>query len=179
MTENKESSMASLIENLITILEQESELYERLIKESMDKTPVIVSNDLQRLSEANDREQRVVDEITSISHKRNQALGEIATVLGKDADTITVSEVIELMAKQPEFQHPLIDVRDKMLKQADLLRQVNVHNQNLLKESLEMTEYSINLMQSMNQAPETANYNKGSYSGATLGGAYSSFDAKQ
>lgn len=171
--------MASLIENLITILEQESELYERLIKESMDKTPVIVSNDLQRLSEANDREQRVVDEITSISHKRNQALGEIATVLGKDADTITVSEVIELMAKQPEFQHPLIAVRDKMLKQADLLKQVNVHNQNLLKESLEMTEYSINLMQSMNQAPETANYNKGSYSGATLGGAYSSFDAKQ
>lgn len=171
--------MASLIENLITILEQESELYERLIKESMDKTPVIVSNDLQRLSEANDREQRVVDEITSISHKRNQALGEIATVLGKDADTITVSEVIELMAKQPEFQHPLIAVRDKMLKQADLLRQVNVHNQNLLKESLEMTEYSINLMQSMNQAPETANYNKGSYSGVTLGGAYSSFDAKQ
>lgn len=171
--------MASLIENLITILEQESELYERLIKESMDKTPVIVSNDLQRLSEANDREQRIVDEITSISHKRNQALGEIATVLGKDADTITVSEVIELMAKQPEFQHPLIAVRDKMLKQADLLKQVNVHNQNLLKESLEMTEYSINLMQSMNQAPETANYNKGSYSGATLGGAYSSFDAKQ
>ena len=171
--------MASLIENLITILEQESELYERLIKESMDKTPVIVSNDLQRLSEANDREQRIVDEITSISHKRNQALGEIATVLGKDADTITVSEVIELMAKQPEFQHPLIAVRDIMLKQADLLRQVNVHNQNLLKESLEMTEYSINLMQSMNQAPETANYNKGSYSGATLGGAYSSFDAKQ
>ena len=171
--------MASLIENLITILEQESELYERLIKESMDKTPVIVSNDLQRLSEANDREQRIVDEITSISHKRNQALGEIATVLGKDADSITVSEVIELMAKQPEFQHPLIAVRDKMLKQADLLRQVNVHNQNLLKESLEMTEYSINLMQSMNQAPETANYNKGSYSGATLGGAYSSFDAKQ
>ena len=179
MTENKESSMASLIENLITILEQESELYERLIKESMDKTPVIVSNDLQRLSEANDREQRIVDEITSISHKRNQTLVEIATVLGKDADTITVSEVIELMAKQPEFQHPLIAVRDKMLKQADLLRQVNVHNQNLLKESLEMTEYSINLMQSMNQAPETANYNKGSYSGATLGGAYSSFDAKQ
>ena len=171
--------MASLIENLITILEQESELYEQLIKESMDKTPVIVSNDLQRLSEANDREQRIVDEITSISHKRNQALGEIATVLGKDADTITVSEVIELMAKQPEFQHPLIAVRDKMLKQADLLRQVNVHNQNLLKESFEITEYSINLMQSMNQAPETANYNKGSYSGATLGGAYSSFDAKQ
>ena len=171
--------MASLIENLIMTLEQESELYERLTKESMDKTPVIVSNDLQRLSEANEREQKIVDDITSVSHKRNQALQEIATVLGKDANTITVSEVIQLMAKQPEFQHPLISVRDKLLKQAEILKQVNIHNQSLLKESLEMTEYSINLIQSLNQAPETANYNKGNYSGVTLGGSYSSFDTKQ
>lgn len=171
--------MASLIENLIMTLEQESELYELLTKESMDKTAVIVSNDLERLSQANEREQRIVDDITAISHKRNLALQEIATVLGKDASTITVSEVIQLMEKQPEFQHPLITVRDRLLKRAELLKQTNLHNQGLLKESLEMTEYSINLVQSMNQAPETANYNRGNYSGATLGGGYSSFDAKQ
>lgn len=171
--------MASLIENLIMTLEQESELYELLTKESMDKTAVIVSNDLERLSQANEREQRIVDDITAISHKRNLALQEIATVLGKDASTITVSEVIQLMEKQPEFQHPLITVRDRLLKQAELLKQTNLHNQGLLKESLEMTEYSINLVQSMNQAPETANYNRGNYSGAKLGGSYSSFDAKQ
>ena len=156
--------MASLIENLIMTLEQESELYELLTKESMDKTAVIVSNDLERLSQANEREQRIVDDITAISHKRNLALQEIATVLGKDASTITVSEVIQLMEKQPEFQHPLITVRDRLLKQAELLKQTNLHNQGLLKESLEMTEYSINLVQSMNQAPETANYNRGNYS---------------
>ena len=171
--------MASLIENLIMTLEQESELYDLLTKESMDKTAVILSNDLNRLSEANEREQRIVDDITAVSHKRNQALQEIATVLGKDANTITVSEVIQLMAKQPEFQHPLIVIREKLLRQTEVLKQVNIHNQSLLKESLEMTEYSINLIQSMNQAPETANYNKGNYSGATLGGNYSSFDAKQ
>ncbi|MBO5468235.1 MAG: flagellar protein FlgN [Lachnospiraceae bacterium] len=171
--------MASLIENLIMTLEQESELYELLTKESMDKTAVIVANDLERLSQANEREQRIVDDITSVSHKRNLALQEIATVLGKDANTITVSEVIQLMEKQPEFQHPLITVRDRLLKQAELLKQTNLHNQSLLKESLEMTEYSINLVQSMNQAPETANYNRGNYSGTTLGGSYSSFDAKQ
>ena len=171
--------MASLIENLIMTLEQESELYELLTKESMDKTAVIVSNDLERLSQANEREQRIVNDITAISHKRNLALQEIATVLGKDASTITVSEVIQLMEKQPEFQHPLITVRDRLLKQAELLKQTNLHNQGLLKESLEMTEYSINLVQSMNQAPETANYNRGNYSGAKLGGSYSSFDAKQ
>jgi len=171
--------MASLIENLITTLEEESSLYEALTKESMAKTPVIVSNELKRLQEANAREQAIVDRITAVSHRRDQALSEIATVLGKDARTITVSEVITLMEKQPEFQHPLIIVRDKMLKQVEELKRVSEHNRDLLQQSLEMTEYSINLIQSMNQAPETANYNKGSYSGTTLGGSHSSFDAKQ
>ncbi len=171
--------MASLIETLIEALEEESVLYDKLTKESMAKTPVIVANDLEKLAKANADEQKIVDEITAVSHKRNQALTEIATVMGKDAKTITVSEVIKMMEKQPEFQHPLIVVRDKMLKQVAILKQVNLHNQDLLKESLEMTEYSINLIQSMNQAPETANYSKGNYSGATLGANYSSFDAKQ
>lgn len=171
--------MASLIENLITILEEESDLYDALTTESMNKTPVIVANDLERLQEANAKEQQIVDDITAISHKRNQILTEIATVLSKDAKTITVSEIIHLMEKQPEFQHPLIIIRDKMVKQVETLRQVSLHNQELLKESLEMTEYTINLIQGMNQAPETANYNKDTYNGSTLGGNRSSFDAKQ
>ena len=171
--------MASLIENLITTLEEESGLYEELTKESVAKTPVIVANDLAKLQETNAREQMLVDKITAVSHKRDQALSEIATVLSKDAKTITVSEVITLMEKQPEFQHPLIVVRDRMLKQVEELRRVSVHNRDLLEQCLEMTEYSINLIQSVNQAPETANYNKSSYSGVTLGENNSSFDAKQ
>jgi predicted transcriptional regulator len=106
--------MASLIENLITTLEEENHLYESLTKESMAKTPMIVANDLAKLQEANTKEQAIVDQITAVSHRRDQALTEIATVLGKDAKTITVSEVIVLMEKQPEFQHPLIIVRDKV-----------------------------------------------------------------
>lgn len=171
--------MASLIETLISTLEEEKGLYEILIKESMGKTPAIVSNNLEKLSEANAREQKIVDEITTVSHRRNQALTEIATVLGKDAKTITVSEVIKMMEKQPEFQHPLIDLKDKMLKQVAELKQVSLHNQELLKEALDMTEYSINLIQSMSQAPETANYSGGEYSGSTLGSNRPSFDTKQ
>lgn len=171
--------MASLIENLIETMETECSLYEQLTKEALAKTPVIVANDLARLSESNLREQALVDQITSVSHKRDQELTEIATVLGKDAKTITVSEIIKLMEKQPEFQHPLIAIRDKLLKQSEQLREVSAHNQELLKEAVEMTEYSINLIQSLNQAPETANYSGTGYSGSTLGSSYSAFDAKQ
>ncbi len=171
--------MASLIENLIETLEEECLLYEKLTEVSLAKTPVIVANDLERLTEANAKEQAVVDQITNVSHKRDQMLTEIATVLGKDAKTITVSQIIKLMEKQPEFQHPLIAIRDRLLKQVERLNQISLHNQELLKESIEMTEYSINLIQSFNQAPETANYSGAGYSGATLGMSQSAFDTKQ
>lgn len=171
--------MASLIENLIEILEEECLLYEKLTEVSLAKTPVIVANDLEKLTEANAKEQAVVDQITNVSHKRDQMLTEIATVLGKDAKTITVSQIIKLMEKQPEFQHPLIAIRDRLLKQVERLNQISLHNQELLKESIEMTEYSINLIQSFNQAPETANYSGAGYSGATLGMSQSAFDTKQ
>ncbi len=171
--------MASLIENLIETLEEECLLYEKLTEVSLAKTPVIVANDLEKLTEANAKEQAVVDQITNVSHKRDQMLTEIATVLGKDAKTITVSQIIKLMEKQPEFQHPLIAIRDRLLKQVERLNQISLHNQELLKESIEMTEYSINLIQSFNQAPETANYSGAGYSGATLGMSQSAFDTKQ
>lgn len=171
--------MASLIENLIETLEEECSLYEELTAVSLEKTPVIVANDLAKLSQMNAKEQALVDQITSVSHKRDQELADIATVLGKDAKTITVSEIIGLIKKQPEFQHPLIAIRDKLKKQVEQLHLVSVHNQELLKEAIEMTEYSINLVQSLNQAPETANYSGANYSGSTLGASYSSFDTKQ
>lgn len=171
--------MASIIENLIEALQEESGLYESLTQVSMEKTPVIVANDLERLQETNAKEQHLVDEITAISHRRNKALNEIATVLGKDARTITVSEVIKLMEKQPEFQHPLIVIKDKMVQQVEELKRISIHNQDLLSQSLDMTEYSIHLIQSLNQAPETANYNKSTYSGQSLGSNRSAFDAKQ
>ena len=171
--------MASLIENLIETLEEECLLYEKLTEVSLAKTPVIVANDLEKLTEANAKEQAVVDQITNVSHKRDQMLTEIATVLGKDAKTITVSQNIKLMEKQPEFQHPLIAIIDRLLKQVERLNQISLHNQELLKESIEMTEYSINLIQSFNQAPETANYSGAGYSGATLGMSQSAFDTKQ
>ena len=48
--------MASIIENLITELNDEYALYEQLLQVSMEKTGAIVSNNLDRLSETTEKE---------------------------------------------------------------------------------------------------------------------------
>ena len=49
--------MASLMENLIDVLEKQSSEYEVLLGLSQQQTPIIVSGDLAHLQEITDKEQ--------------------------------------------------------------------------------------------------------------------------
>ena len=59
--------MASIIENLITELNDEYALYEQLLQVSMEKTGAIVSNNLDRLSETTEKEQRLADDLLRLT----------------------------------------------------------------------------------------------------------------
>ena len=144
--------MASIIENLITELNDEYALYEQLLQVSMEKTGAIVSNNLDRLSETTEKEQRLADALASVEHRRRETMTNVANILGKRPDDVKVMDVVTFLEGQPE---------------------VNGHNQNLIQDALEMIEYNINLMQNLNRAPETAEYSKEMFKGnaAYAGGA--------
>ena len=57
---------------------------------------------------------------------------------------------------------------------------INDHNRELIKHSLEMVEFDLNLMKAMRQAPETNNYGRTAINdGSILGSTRGSLDAKQ
>ena len=62
--------MASLMENLIVILDGTYEAYEQLLALSLKKTPVIVSENLEELARITDEEQLVVSRINIRSETR-------------------------------------------------------------------------------------------------------------
>lgn len=61
--------MASLIEELITTLRKEKELYESLIPVSEQKTKALIQEDLKALQEVTDREQVIIDQAYAIGKK--------------------------------------------------------------------------------------------------------------
>ena len=75
--------MASLIENLITELNEEYAVYEKLLEVSMEKTSAIVSNNLDRLKETTDKEQYLVDVVTGMENVRHGTMRDIASVINK------------------------------------------------------------------------------------------------
>lgn len=158
--------MASLIENLITELNEEYAVYEKLLEVSMEKTSSIVANDLDRLRDTTEKEQLMVDTITGLEHARRETMDNIATVLNIKRGDIKISDIVTFLEGQPEFHDPLLRINEKLAKIARKLRDINAHNQNLIQESLSMIEYNINLLQNLNRAPETAEYTKDMFKGA-------------
>ena len=62
--------MASVIERLNEVLDQESELYEELLKVSRSKTPVIVQENLEELTRITGEEQALVDRLANLDISR-------------------------------------------------------------------------------------------------------------
>ncbi len=172
--------MASLMENLIEVLDLESQEYENLLGLSMKKTPVIVAGALEELAKITDEEQIVVGRINRLEQKRQEVFTDIANVMNKDVKTLLLTDLIEMLATRPEEQQKLAKVHDRLRTAVYEVKRVNGQNKVLIENALEMVEFDMNMLQSIYMTPETANYNKGAYNtGTHIGADGSGFDAKQ
>lgn len=169
--------MASLIEILIHTLEQENTEYEALLQLSMEKTGIIVKGSPEELSDVVYREQRVVDRITRLEKVRTDTTADIGVVLNKDPKSLTLPILAGLLAGQKKEAEALRDIHDRLSKTMARMVQVNDSNKTLLEETVEMIQFEMNLVQSMKQAPATANYSGNEY--AENAQDYRQFDAKQ
>ena len=172
--------MASLMENLISILDKESTEYEKLLQLTISKTPVIVSENLDELARITDDEQLELSVIQNLDKKRDEAIRDIADVLNKDVETLTLRKLIRIMAGRPSEQRALSESYDKLIATAKQVEMVNARNAELIQSALDMVHFNMNMVQSAKAAPESANYNRGAISaGASLGVDRKSFDARQ
>ena len=170
--------MASLVEELVNVLAEEESIYKKLTEYGEKKRQIIIDADIPELEKLTDLEQQASDELLTKSNKQIALLGDIATVLGKTDEKMTVTRLIGYLDKQPDIQSKLTETRDSLLDTADQMQKINDLNSQLLAQAIEMTEFDITLFKSMRQAPETANYDKSAYNTGTILGS-SGFDAKQ
>lgn len=172
--------MASLMENLISILEEECAAYQELLELSIQKTPTIVQGDLEGLQRITDEEQVFVGRINGLDHKRQEVTKDIANVLNKDVTKLKLADIVDLLAARPAEQQLLAKAHDNLKDVVGRMARINEQNRELIRSSLEMVEFDLQLIHSMKSAPQTANYTRAAFNqGATIGTGKSGFDAKQ
>ena len=170
--------MASLIDELIDVLEKEEKEYQDLILLSREKTPVIVKGDLEKLQRITEAEQIVIGKVNKLEKKRTEVVKDMALVLGKDEATLKVSDIIEILEKQPAEQQRLVEIYDKLKDTLGKITTVNDMNKGLINESLDFISYNLNLLKSAYQEPEMGNYTKKAYNTTPVLGT-GVFDTKQ
>lgn len=170
--------MASLMEELLDVLGEEEKQYQTLIELSDVKRQAVIKADIDKLGEVTVQEQDAASALLNLSNKRTRVLADMATVLGRNPEEMTINKMVGYLENQPEEQKRLMERRDSLLEAGTRMRILNRQNEELLKQALEMVEFDLTLLRSMRQAPETANYDKNAYNtGELLGG--SAFDARQ
>ncbi len=170
--------MASLVEELLNVLKDETVGYEKLYDLSLEKRDSIIHRDLPKLESVAGQESLLSSDLKNLEKKRIRVLKDMSVVLGKDDQTLTVTEIILALEKQPKEQEALTEARDRLIKAATNMQFMNQQNAVLLEQAIEMVEFDLTLFKSMRQAPETANYGRDAYNTGDIlprGG----FDAKQ
>ena len=155
--------MASLMEDFISTLEEENKGYAELAELSRSKTQTIVNADLEQLQAITDEEQKVMGRLMNLEKKRLAVRREMAKVLQQPEETLTLLKMAEMFEKKPEERQRLLDLRERLRLTLIEVAKVNKENETLLKQSMEMVEFDMNLIKSMRQSPTTANYTKNAY----------------
>ncbi len=168
--------MASLVEELVNVLEAEKQIYTTLVGYEERKKDVLIAADVAALEEITTKEQLAGDDLIAYSNKQIQILKDIATVLGRTDGKMTVTRLISLLDTQPKVQEQLTEARDSLLTAANQMKTLSDQNAILIRQAIELNEFDMTLFKSLRQAPETANYDKSAYNtGSLLGGG--GFDA--
>ena len=169
--------MASLVEELVTVLEEEEKIYQTLISYGEKKTDILIRAECYRnWKKLTCLEQLASDDLVTHSNQQVQLLKDIANVLGRTEEKMTVTRLITLLESQPDVQKKLTEARDRLLAAADRMNHLNDQNVALIKQAIELNEFDLTLFKSLRQAPETANYDKTACNTGSLLGS-SGFDA--
>ena len=171
--------MASLMEELITALTKERDIYQKLVPISERKTTVLVKGDLKELQKVTEEEQNLLDEVYAVDKKREKIIANMGVVLNKDPKELDLTTLAKLMAKQPQEKQRLSELHDSLRQVMKRLVTANQRNKELIEDSLEMIEFNMNYIQSTRMSPGSNNYNRNASNSYGVDLGPGAFDAKQ
>ncbi len=149
--------MASLINDLIHVVKEETGCYKTLLDMASNKKDVIIKGDLPSLQQISEDEQVVAGQILRLEKKREATIKDISLVTGEKTTDLILTRIIELLSGNDE-QEELIEAKEDLQKVVLLLKESNKTNETLLKHSLEFYDFMMNALISSRDTEIMNNY---------------------
>lgn len=134
------------IKTLIDTLERMNELHETMLELSERKKQAIIDNEVEEMTRIINKESKFIKQIEELDAVRQQAVYAFLKEKGiKSNLNLTITELLRLVFHPAEKQS-LSEVQHKLADTVHRLKQVNELNQELIRQSLSMVNFSLDLM---------------------------------
>ncbi|OON99219.1 MAG: hypothetical protein ATN35_00225 [Epulopiscium sp. Nele67-Bin004] len=155
--------MAGVVNELIEVLSNQKECYEGLYTLSTYKAKAIVEKDIDFLKEVIEREEQFVGRVSLLERKRDSLFKDIAMLTGLDYKHLTVTKLVDKMGHQLDVSKELISLRESLIIEIEKVRKHNEHVKELIEQSLEFVEFTLNAIQTTRLSGIEVNYSRAGY----------------
>jgi flagellar biosynthesis/type III secretory pathway chaperone len=129
-----------LKEELLNILKEEKELYQKLFEIAEAKNEALVNNDTDKLVETVENDREVISEIEAKDQERNDKIQEIKAEFEIELEKDSYSNLIKKLPG--EWGEALNSIREELIELTDEFHNLNEQNQLLLTQALELNQLS-------------------------------------
>lgn len=137
-----------MVTKLIEILQAEYQIYQELYQLSEEKQEIIIDNRVEDLLDIIEEEQEEVQKIDQLEGKRIDILEKIAAKNSLQEGELSFDKLMGLIS-EPE-KSKLQEIRSDILELLEELQEIHDINANLIRESLQLTDYTLQLLTNSN-----------------------------
>ena len=144
--------MAGLVSNLIETLKGQTDLFKKTTALLMMKKEHIIENDMDALREVVKQENEILPKALKNDKEREKIMANIAIVLNKKQEDLTLSLLAQLIDGQPEHKEFVAAV-DEFVVALEEMKAANDASKILVQDALEFVEFNMNIIHSSLDAP--------------------------
>ncbi|MCX7923032.1 MAG: flagellar protein FlgN [Clostridia bacterium] len=133
-----------ILNELISVLEQEIKVYESILQIARNKTSIIIEGKVAELENIVKIEQSLVLQMGRLENIRENLVEKISTNIGINSSDLTISELVNHV-KGNEVQK-LVTCQDSLNNIITDIKNTNEVNSKLIKNSLDYIDFSLNVM---------------------------------
>lgn len=164
--------MNGMVDRLLMALEKDCEIYAEILRIGEEKKDTIIKGDIEKLDQITKREHALIASLMKLEEIRDKIISEIMRQTGLQKVNV-IDDIITVV--DDGSKQKIESVKRKLSNLMSDVKDVNESNGALLKQSLDMIEFNVNLMSSIGETETNygnqanINYQKSSHRG---------FDAK-
>ncbi|MHB1167159.1 MAG: flagellar protein FlgN [Carboxydocellales bacterium] len=136
---------------LMNILDRQRELYRKLLEIAKNKQPVLVKGDLAAIEKFTKQEEKIVVQVGKLEEQRSRVHQALANHFHVPEPEFTLSELASRVGT--EVSDKLSQVGDGLKNVLSELKDVNCLNSELIKQSLDFIEFTVNLITNVEETP--------------------------